>query len=58
MRDGGSGRNTQRPSTSNSVKRMGQELIDLRTELNEVRSELRGVAHLRAEIAELTAALR
>lgn len=37
---------------------MGQELVGLRTELNEVWFELGGVAHLRAEIANLTAALR
>lgn len=36
---------------------MEQELIGLRDELNEMRAELGGIAHLRAEIMEPTIAL-
>lgn len=56
MWDDGARRNAVRPSTSSIARQMGQELVELRADLNEVNSELGGITHLRAEIAELTAA--
>lgn len=57
MRRGVSWRNHLRLSSSNIARHMSQELTGLWEELNKICAKLGGVAHLRAEIAELTMAL-